>query len=982
MFKRFLILIPLLFFMSPAVLIAQETYELEEQFLDADSWYYYEDYREALPLFMKVLDAEPDNYNVNYKIGICYLNIPGQKEKSIPYLEKATEGTTSRYRENVFSEKEAPIDAYFYLGNAYLINNDFRKAKNAYQTFRNKIEENKGILNLNKEEYNKEYLAKQIKSCEIAERERNNPQSFVASNLGNPINTRFSELTPVISGDGESLVFTAQLQFYDAIFYVKKNENGEWGFPINLMGQLAVDDNTHPTSLSYDGTEMYLYRDDNFDGNIYVSNLKEDGMWSKVRKLGENINTKYWESHAAISPAGKKLYFTSNREGGYGDLDIYVSEKTAGGIWGPAKNLGDVINTQWNENTPFLVNDGKTLYFSSEGHKSMGGYDIFVSNKNIKNNWTQPYNVGYPVNSTDDDLFFTPTRDGKSGYYAQFTDRGYGGRDIFYLQLSNIPQPPAFRVEKLHVMDNEQDRNTQYFQLVIIDTKTNDTLAVLDPDDPAIEDYTTESGNYHIVYESRILDKNGEQIYLSQNYEIKERFLESVELKEPEDSPELATVPKIKTEKDEYNMEGAPEQEVKIKLSLEQGNKLFVTTFVDEKVLNTEEFDIKDESFIYEFTPVEGQSQIEFKLLDAFNNEKTKLINVNFNPLDQDAKLAIQDQTIDISKGQKKVKIKLSLEKDSKLYVETYMDDELINKESFDINKENFVYEYEPKKGKSKLNFRLVDKYNNVRNEEVVISHQPIEEDLSNLLKEIAAYKQADINTVIESIKLENISNTQALIEAFYERGKTKGFSSDELDALLIAAFLLESKDGATILQNLNELATGEIKTALDSLVKTKRKFQNSEEILLKLRELAPVYGYTQDDITELIRRYFVQHYGKEKLYKILSAIGKIDPREYLQNLDASALDITTSEELISLLSKQDIADKETMKLLEAIMKAKLLSGKIDLESSIPEVKPKTPADEEEQSFMNLLIYFVLGFVAIGVIILYFNRRKKRKMRR
>mgnify|MGYP006284430913 CR=1 FL=1 len=982
MFKRILILIPLFLLLLPANSNAQETYELEEQFLDADSWYYYEDFREALPLFMKVLDAEPENYNVNYKIGICYLNIPGQKEKSIPYLEKAIEGTTSRYRENVFSEKEAPIDAYFYLGNAYLINNDFSKAKKSYETFRDEIEKNKGILNLNKEEYNKEYLAKQIKSCEIAEKERNNPQSFVASNLGNPINTRFSELTPVISGDGKSLVFTAQLQFYDAIFYVKKNENGEWGFPINLMGQLAVDDNTHPTSLSYDGTKMYLYRDDNFDGNLYVSELKEDGMWSKVRKLGENINTKYWESHAAISPDGKKLYFTSNREGGYGDLDIYVSEKTAEGKWGPPKNLGNVINTQWNENTPFLVNNGKTLYFSSEGHHSMGGYDIFVSNLNLNRTWTEPYNVGYPVNTTDDNLFFTPTWDGKSGYYAQFTDRGYGGRDIFHLQLSNIPQPPAFRVEKLHVMDNEEDRNTQYFQLVIIDTKTNDTLAILDPDDPAIEDYTTEDGNYHIVYESRILDRNGEQIYISQNYEIKEKFLDPIELNKPEDSPELATVPKIKTEKDEYNMEGSPEQEVKIKLSLEQGNKLFVTTFVDEKVLNTEEFDIKDESFIYEFTPVEGQSQIEFRLVDAFNNEKTKRINVNFSPLDQDAKLAIQDRTIDISNGQKKVKIKLSLEKDSKLYVETYMDDELINQESFDINKEDFVYEYEPKEGKSKLNFRLVDKYNNVRNEEVVISHNPIEKDLAKLLKDISSYKHNNLTSVIGSIDIGNISNTQALIESFYENGKTKGFSTDELDAMLISVFLLESKDGATLIRDLHALATGELKTAIDSLIRTKEDFQNSEEILLKLREIAPMYGYSTEDISELIRRYIIEYYSKEELLALLKALSEIDPREYLQNLDASALDITTADELISLLSRQDIADKETTKLLEALLKGKLLIEKIEQARISSEAKPKSPADEEEQSFMNLLIYFVLGFVAIGVIILYFNRRKKRKIRR
>ena len=122
--------------------------------------------------------------------------------------------------------------------------------------------------------------------------------------------------------------------------------------------------------------------------------------------------------------------------------------------------------------------------------------------------------------------------------------------------------------------------------------------------------------------------------------------------------------------------------------------------------------------------------------------------------------------------------------------------------------------------------------------------------------------------------------------------------------------------------------------------------------------------------------------YSKEELLALLKALSEIDPREYLQNLDASALDITTADELISLLSRQDIADKETTKLLEALLKGKLLIEKIEQARISSEAKPKSPADEEEQSFMNLLIYFVLGFVAIGVIILNFNRKKKKKIRR
>ncbi len=133
------------------------------------------------------------------------------------------------------------------------------------------------------------------------------------------------------------------------------------------------------SALNRDGTELYLYKSDNFDGNIYVSYYVNDS-WSKITKLNRNINTKFFESHASVSHDGNTLYFTSNRDGGQGGLDIYVSQKDAAGNWGEAKNMGPTINTAYNEETPFITANDSLLYFSSEGHNSMGGYRyLFLS---------------------------------------------------------------------------------------------------------------------------------------------------------------------------------------------------------------------------------------------------------------------------------------------------------------------------------------------------------------------------------------------------------------------------------------------------------------------------------------------------------------------------------------------------------------------------------------------------------------------------
>lgn len=366
-----------------------------------------------------------DNANINYRIGICYLHIPGQKDKSIPYLVKAIQNTTTKYKEGELRETKAPIDAVLYLGNAYRINNKLDKAIDTYKKYKDLAQD-----------YDKngvEFANKQIEACQIAKEFMDDPVQFTKTNLGPVINNSSSNFKAVVSGDGNTLLYMNELPFYDAVYYSKK-VNDEWSEPVNITPEIQSDGNQYVCSVSFDGTQLYLSREDNFNSDIYYSKFVE-GRWTKSVPLNNNINTKYWESHASISKDGKTLYFTSNRKGGAGEMDIYKSKLGNDGQWGEAINLGNNINTILNEDTPFITEDGKSLYFSSQAHKGMGGYDIFVSHLDSSGTWSTPENLGYPINTTDDDLFFYPWDNGKYAYMALFSDDGYGKEDIYRLKM-------------------------------------------------------------------------------------------------------------------------------------------------------------------------------------------------------------------------------------------------------------------------------------------------------------------------------------------------------------------------------------------------------------------------------------------------------------------------------------------------------------------------------------------------------------------
>lgn len=412
--------------LSPLLRLTGQTMgkaELKEYFLDAEFFFAQEEYNDALYDYMELYNnGYAENANINYRIGICYLNIAGQKDKSIAYLNRAVTNTSRKYRNGAFKETRSPVDAWLFLGNAYRINNQLDKAIETYNHYKSLTRSSDEI----------KYADQQIEACQTAIKFMSDPVSIRRTNLGTPINTSSSNFKAVLSGNGKKLAYMNELPFYDAVYF-STFEQGSWTEPINITPQIQSDGDQYVSSLSYDGTTLYLTREGTFDSDIMVSRFEND-MWTKSVPVGGNINTKYWESHASVSRDGKTLYFTSNRKGGPGSMDIFKTTKNDLGLWSEPVPLGNEINTLLNEDTPFITENDSLLYFSSQGHVTMGGYDIHRSRLNASGTWSVPENLKYPVNTTDDDLFYYPWLNGTIGYVSLFEKEGLGKEDIYALQ--------------------------------------------------------------------------------------------------------------------------------------------------------------------------------------------------------------------------------------------------------------------------------------------------------------------------------------------------------------------------------------------------------------------------------------------------------------------------------------------------------------------------------------------------------------------
>jgi hypothetical protein len=393
----------------------------------------------ALPIFLNLQKAHPDESYLQFITGICALERSDVHPLALELIKKVYEK----------SKKVKGID--YDLARAYHLNYKFDEALAQLEVFRKK---------------QKILTAKEEEAVSLLQDYCNNAKKLVASplpaqiqNIGRPLNTEWAEYVPIISSDEETMVYTyvgdssvgGRQNYYNEPdpygmhfedVYITRKVNGEWQAGRGIGPTINTKDHDAAVSLAPDGHTLFIYKDNRQNnGDLYVSYL-EGNTWSVATPLRGDINSSSsWEGSCSVSADGKTLYFVSDKKGGYGGRDLYQATLMPDGSWGNVQNLGDKINTRYDDDAPFIHPDGRTLIFSSAGHNSMGGYDIFRCKLNLQDStWGAPENLGYPINSPDRDSYYVLSADGKHGYYASGKEDGEGLQDIYMV----TPGMPGF----------------------------------------------------------------------------------------------------------------------------------------------------------------------------------------------------------------------------------------------------------------------------------------------------------------------------------------------------------------------------------------------------------------------------------------------------------------------------------------------------------------------------------------------------------
>ena len=402
-------------------------------------------YTQALHYFSLAYKADSSSANINYKIGICYIGIPGERVMAATYLLKATKNVAKQYDPNSDQQVSAPPQAYFYLGIADHEGFGLAEAVNNFKTFKTYITPgNKDSIAL---------VDHHILQCNNAKLYIMAPSNAMVTDFGDSINSSYDDYSPLVSPDESYMMFTSRRPGgvskaalpngdYHAYIYISyKRNDTSWTSPRLFDPNFnAMSDNVC-SSISADAQTMLLWCSDN-RGNFVYQTQYQDNNWGVMEDPGGDINMPSTATNACISPDGSILYFVSEREGGMGGKDIWRCVKLPNGKWSLAVNLGKSINTPFNEETPYMHSDAKTFFFSSEGHNSMGGYDIFFARSLDSGKWTEPFNMGYPINSPSNEMHFALSPDGKHGYYNSDRPDGHGGQDIYMVNMPHAAENP------------------------------------------------------------------------------------------------------------------------------------------------------------------------------------------------------------------------------------------------------------------------------------------------------------------------------------------------------------------------------------------------------------------------------------------------------------------------------------------------------------------------------------------------------------
>jgi len=386
-------------------------------------------YEEALADYLALHAKDPQNEKYNYNIGVCFLNYNGNKAKAVPYLEKI-----------IHNPKHDP-NADYLLGRAYQYALKFDDAINSFTKF---------VTNGKGKEDNLKDAGYQIQYCLNAKERIKFPLNVKFENLGKNVNSEYEDFYAFVPLDESVVVFNSRRPIssveqlpngqYPNVIMISEVKDGQYQVakPLELVMPKGIISG-EVIGLSANGNVLLLnLTDGKSSGNIYISERDGNGKFGKPVLLDKNINSPHEEIAASINAEGDLIYFASNRPGGIGGTDIYICKKTPQGKWGLPQNAGTEINTVQNEDFPNISPDGKTLYFSSTGHTSMGGYDIFKVTKNEHEQWHNVQNLGYPVNTTMDDYNFRISKNERYGYISAIKESGMGDFDNYRVIFNDI----------------------------------------------------------------------------------------------------------------------------------------------------------------------------------------------------------------------------------------------------------------------------------------------------------------------------------------------------------------------------------------------------------------------------------------------------------------------------------------------------------------------------------------------------------------
>ena len=421
---------------------------------------------DALPIYKVLIDKDPENAEYPYRAGLCVLLTERDKSEAIKFLEVA-------------DSKNSDPDVKFYLAQAYHYNLKFQDAITKFNEYK---ETGKGTK--------QDLVDREIETAKNAIKLVSSPIDISFENAGDLINTEYPDYYPFVTPNESVLVFTSRRKsgarefdgYYPSAIYYSMVVDGEFIKPKKGNSMINSPYHDQAVGLSYNADKLYIFFDDIKNlVDIYEAEIREGFKFRKKEKMGKSVNSKGFESAATISADGNTLFFASRRDAGLGGKDIYMTRKLPTGEWAEPQNLGEPINTKYDEDFPNLFYDGSTLYFSSKGHNSIGGYDYFKSTWDPeKNTWSKPENLGYPLNTPLDNICISFTEDQRSAYVSTWRKDSKGFQDIYKVTFNELDARQTVVKSKI-LQDSTATTGITDAFVSVVDNRTQDEVGTYTP---------------------------------------------------------------------------------------------------------------------------------------------------------------------------------------------------------------------------------------------------------------------------------------------------------------------------------------------------------------------------------------------------------------------------------------------------------------------------------------------------------------------